>query len=40
MAATFCQLISERTGIPADRIYIGFDDVKASQWGWNGRTFG
>jgi phenylpyruvate tautomerase len=40
MTAAFCRLISERTGIPADRVYIGFDDVKASQWGWNGRTFG
>lgn len=40
MTAAFCQLISARTGIPADRIYIGFDDVPASRWGWNGRTFG
>ena len=40
MTATFCELISERTGIPANRIYIGFDDVKASAWGWNGNTFG
>ena len=27
-------------GIAKDRIYIGFDDVNASEWGWNGRTFG
>ena len=40
MTAAFCELISERTGIPANRIYIGFDDVKASAWGWNGNTFG
>lgn len=40
MTAAFCRLISERTGIAADRVYISFDDVKASQWGWNGRTFG
>ena len=40
MTAAFCTLISERTGIPANRIYIGFDDVKASAWGWNGNTFG
>ena len=40
MTAAFCALISERTGIPANRIYIGFDDVKASAWGWNGNTFG
>lgn len=40
MTATFCQLISARTGIPANRIYVAFEDVKANSWGWNGRTFG
>jgi len=40
MTAAFCQLISTRTGIPASRIYISFDDVQASNWGWNGHTFG
>ncbi|MFM7733381.1 MAG: phenylpyruvate tautomerase MIF-related protein [Cyanobium sp.] len=40
MAAAFCRLISERTGIPAHRIYIGFEDVAAGSWGWDGRTFG
>ncbi len=40
MAATFCTLIQEHTGIPASRIYIGFDDVPASLWGWKGSTFG
>ena len=40
MTAVFCELITARTGIPADRIYITFDDVPASALGWNGRTFG
>lgn len=40
MTAAFCDLISARTGIPANRIYIGFEDVPASCWGWNGSTFG
>jgi phenylpyruvate tautomerase PptA (4-oxalocrotonate tautomerase family) len=40
MTAAFCALISERLSIPANRIYVGFDDVKASAWGWNGNTFG
>ena len=40
MTAAFSELITERTGIPADRIYITFDDVPASALGWNGRTFG
>lgn len=40
MTEAFCELIMARTGIPADRIYISFDDVPASFFGWNGRTFG
>lgn len=40
MSASFCDLISTRTGIPAHRIYLHFDDVAASSWGWDGRTFG
>ena len=35
-----CELITARTGIPASRIYICFEDVPASDLGWNGRTFG
>ena len=40
MSAAFCELISARTGIPTNRIYIQFEDVPAAQWGWDGRTFG
>ena len=40
MTEAFCALISQRLSIPSSRIYIGFDDVKASAWGWNGKTFG
>ena len=32
--------IYEKMGIPIDRIYISFEDVPASMWAWNGRTFG
>ena len=40
MSAALCELISARTGIPPRRIFIGFEDVPASSWGWNGKTFG
>ena len=40
MSDQFCDLINSSLGIPKNRIYIGFDDVKASDWGWNGCTFG
>lgn len=40
MSDQFCELIKVSLGISKDRIYIEFDDVNASDWGWNGRTFG
>ena len=40
MTDQFCELIKTSLGIEKDRICIGFDDVNASEWGWNGRTFG
>jgi len=33
-------LISNQLGIPISRIYIFFEDVDASNWAWNGKTFG
>jgi phenylpyruvate tautomerase PptA (4-oxalocrotonate tautomerase family) len=35
-----CQLLKESLSIPPDRIYLNFTDVDASNWGWNGTTFG
>ena len=35
-----CEFIYEKIGIPVDKIYIRFEDVSASMWGWNGKTFG
>ena len=35
-----CEFISEKIDIPKDKIYISFEDVKPSMWGWNGKTFG
>ena len=32
--------VNVRMGIPLDKIYISFEDVSASMWAWNGRTFG
>ena len=40
MAKPISELVYERMGIPIDRIYISFEDVPASFWAWNGRTFG
>ena len=40
MAKPICNFFFEKIGIPADKIYIHFEDVNPSMWGWNNRTFG
>ena len=40
MAKPISNFVSEKMGIPKDKIYISFEDVSASMWAWNGRTFG
>ena len=40
MAKPISDFIYEKMAIPTDRIYISFEDVPASLWAWNGRTFG
>ena len=40
MSKSLCELISSNTNIEVNRIYIEFIDVKASNWGFNGSTFG
>ena len=40
MSGQISNFVYERMGIPIDKIYISFEDVPASMWAWNGRTFG
>ena len=40
MAKPISNFVHEKMGIPIDKIYISFEDVPASMWAWNGRTFG
>tara|TARA_Y100001968_G_scaffold199897_1_gene183469 strand:- start:2391 stop:2729 length:339 start_codon:yes stop_codon:yes gene_type:complete len=40
MTESFCKIISDFTKIPTNRIYIEFEDIKASYWGFDGKTFG
>ena len=40
MANPISEFVYKKMGIPMDRIYISFQDVPASLWAWNGRTFG
>ena len=40
MSKALSDFVYERIGIPIDKIYISFEDVSASMWAWNGKTFG
>ena len=40
MAKQISNFVFEKMGTPLDKIYISFEDVPASMWAWNGRTFG
>ena len=40
MAKQISDFVNKKLGIPLDKIYISFEDVSASMWAWNGRTFG
>ena len=40
MAKPICDFVNEKIGIPIDKIYISFEDIPASMWAWNGKTFG
>ena len=40
MAKPLCDFFIEKMGIPIGKIYISFEDVPASMWAWNGKTFG
>ena len=40
MAKPISDFICDKLGITKNKIYISFEDVPASMWAWNGRTFG
>ena len=40
IAKPISDFVYEKIGVPLDKIYISFEDVKPSFWAWNGRTFG
>ena len=40
MAKPISKFVYEKMRIPIDKIYISFENVPASMWAWNGRTFG
>ena len=39
ISSALCGFLEKELGIPKNRIYIVFEDVERSYWGWNGSTF-
>ena len=39
LSQVLCTLIKRDLGIPMERIYVKFIDVKHGMWGWKGDTF-
>jgi phenylpyruvate tautomerase PptA (4-oxalocrotonate tautomerase family) len=40
ISAAVCTLLERHLSLPSARVYIGFEDVPARLWGWDGSTFG
>jgi phenylpyruvate tautomerase PptA (4-oxalocrotonate tautomerase family) len=40
LSQKICRSLNESLGVPSNRIYLNFTDVRAANWGWNGQTFG
>ncbi len=40
LSERLCDVLSKELGVPPERIYVTFTEVAASNWGWNGSTFG
>ncbi len=40
LSQKICKLLNDSLGIAQNRIYLNFTDVQATNWGWNGITFG
>jgi len=40
LSQKICKLLKESLGVPPDRVYLNFTDVRPGNWGWNGDTFG
>lgn len=39
LCEALCQMIEGHLGVPRDRVYVKFIDVKRGMWGWKGDTF-
>ncbi len=40
LTGRICQMLEEELAIPTDRIYVTFQELAATHWGWDRHTFG
>jgi phenylpyruvate tautomerase len=40
LSQKICDLLEHSLKISPERVYLNFTEVTASNWGWNGNTFG
>jgi phenylpyruvate tautomerase len=40
LATSLCDLVSKHLGVPGERTYLVFTDVRATMWGHDGEMFG
>jgi phenylpyruvate tautomerase len=40
LTGQICQLLQEELAIPTDRIYVTFQELAPTHWGWDRHTFG
>jgi phenylpyruvate tautomerase len=40
LTARISQLLQKELNIPQTRVYVTFEELAPSHWGWDGRTFG
>jgi phenylpyruvate tautomerase PptA (4-oxalocrotonate tautomerase family) len=40
LSAALATQLQQTLGVPADRLYINFTEIAATNWGWNGALFG
>ena len=40
LAASLCELAAKHLGVPGERTYVVFTDVRAAMWGHDGEMFG
>jgi phenylpyruvate tautomerase PptA (4-oxalocrotonate tautomerase family) len=40
LSAALCGLLQKQLGVAPQRVFLNFQDMPRSHWGWSGRTFG